>query len=165
MNQSTKINSKENANKTVSTASETKVKTENVCVPNDDKSTTNTQIVASSSGSWFEYLASWLEWLSPESNTPLVEPWKQFLGPEGTSEPPIQLHLRAPDSQLHSVTFPAGTKLQALLLYIVTKLGLDSDTFELHRQFPKKCLTECYPMASLESLGVRTRDTLYIRSK
>ena len=102
--------------------------------------------------------------VAPSNQPTGLSTWKEYLGPKDGNQ--IQLVIRFPDGKRQSMTFPVGTKVKALLLYITEQHGISLAHFDLLTIFPKKSLTTgCDEMATLEAVGIQPRDTLYLQAK
>lgn len=97
--------------------------------------------------------------------------WKDYLGPKVDGQQPLQIVIRFPNGNKAVASFPAASKVKALVLYLQEVHSLGAATsYELVTLFPKKTLfsssaTAFDEMATLESAGFKHRDTLYLQMK
>ncbi|KAI2797433.1 UBX domain-containing protein 7 [Blomia tropicalis] len=91
--------------------------------------------------------------------------WRSYIGAKNDSN--LSLMIRYPDGKHESVTLPSDSKLRALFMYIGEKrgdcqIGIKCDLF---KTYPKTNLTECDQDRTLDAIGIKPRDTLYLQPK
>ncbi|KAH7641300.1 ubx domain-containing protein 7-like protein [Dermatophagoides farinae] len=98
-----------------------------------------------------------------EQQQPKQDDWRNYLGSDESNK--MEIVIRYPNGNKEKVMFPSDSKLKALFLY-VTEHGYNMNEYDLITNFPKKNLSSSYnDTATLENVGIHSRDTLYVQTK
>eukprot|EP00096_Caligus_rogercresseyi_P015292 TRINITY_DN7748_c0_g1_i1.p1 TRINITY_DN7748_c0_g1~~TRINITY_DN7748_c0_g1_i1.p1 ORF type:complete len:264 (-),score=40.63 TRINITY_DN7748_c0_g1_i1:146-937(-) len=95
-------------------------------------------------------------------NSNATRKWEDYLGdPKG---PVSSIMIRFPDGQRESKTFPANSKLLAVILYVVSK-GYPSETHEIVTNFPRRIITDLDDSKSLRELDLYPQETIFVQNR